>query len=164
MSQVLFSPWGMVQTSYTLCDGVYAVSTASHGGILVHRSAEHLLSQEAQYLGTRYGVYLCYEEDCKAPIVIRELLDSGKIIVPVNDRLTDEEFNKEVNENIQRWNPEYWEAYEKRMAAPQEREGRMMRINQSPEKFNEYKQNTMNEIQEKISKQKSKKSREREER
>lgn len=53
MSQVLFSPWGMVQTSYTLCDGVYAVSTASHGGILVHRSAEHLLSQEAQYLGTR---------------------------------------------------------------------------------------------------------------
>ena len=164
MSQVLFSPWGMVQTSYTLCDGVYAVSTASHGGILVHRSAEHLLSQEAQYHGTRYGVYLCYEEDCKAPIVIRELLDSGKIIVPVNDRLSDEEFNKEVNENIQRWNPEYWEAYEKRMAAPQEREGRMMRINQSPEKFNEYKQNTMNEIQEKISKQKSKKSREREER
>ena len=164
MSQVLFSPWGMVQTSYTLCDGVYAVSTASHGGILVHRSAEHLLSQEAQYLGTRYGVYLCYEEDCKAPIVIRELLDSGKIIVPINDRLTDEEFNNEVNENIQRWNPEYWEAYEKRMAAPQEREGRMMRINQSPEKFNEYKQNTMNEIQEKISKQKSKKSREREER
>ena len=163
MSQVLFSPWGMVQTSYTLCDGVYAVSTASHGGILVHRSAEHLLSQEAQYLGTRYGVYLCYEEDCKAPIVIRELLDSGKIIVPVNDRLTDEEFNNEVNENIQRWNPEYWEAYEKRMVAPQEREGRMMRINQSPEKFNEYKQNTMNEIQEKISKEKRRKSREREE-
>ena len=115
MSQVLFSPWGMVQTSYTLCDGVYAVSTASHGGILVHRSAEHLLSQEAQYLGTRYGVYLCYEEDCKAPIVIRELLDSGKIIVPVNDRLTDEKFNKEVNENIQRWNPEYWKVREQRL-------------------------------------------------
>lgn len=115
MSHVLFSPWGMVQTSYTLCDGVYAVSTASHGGILVHRSAEHLLSQEAQYLGTRYGVYLCYEEDCKAPIVIRELLDSEKITVPINDRLTTEEFNKEVNENIQRWNPDYWNAYEKRM-------------------------------------------------
>ena len=119
MSQVLFSPWGMVQTSYTLCDGVYAVSTASHGGILVHRSAEHLLSQEAQYLGTRYGVYLCYEEDCKAPIVIRELLDSGKIIVPVNDRLTDEEFNNEVNENIQRWNPEYWQAREQRLQKEQ---------------------------------------------
>ena len=164
MSQVLFSPWGMVQTSYTLCDGVYAVSTASHGGILVHRSSEHFLSQEAQYLGVRYGVYLCYEEDCKAPIVIRELLDSGKITIPANDRLTDEEFNKEVNENIQRWNPEYWEAYEKRMATPQEREGRMVRINQFPEKFNEYKDNTMNEIKEKSSKQKSRKSREREER
>lgn len=166
MSQLFYSPWGLVQTSYTLCDGVYAVSTASHGGIMVHRGVvDNLLSNEAQKCGFWEAGYLCFEEDCQSSVAIRELLDKGKITVPVNDRLTVEEFNKEVNENIQRWNPEYWEAYEKRIAAPQEYQYQIETdANKIPENLAEYKTKTMKEIQDKISKEKSRKSREREER
>ena len=160
-----YSPWGEVQSYTLIAKGIFDVNTASHGGVLILREyAEHLLTEEARKCGFEYGCYLCFEEDCAAPVAKRELLDKGILEAPVNEFFKEGEYSAVINGSIKRWYPEYWEAYEKRMATPQEREGRMMRINQSPEKFSEYKQNTMNEIQEKISKQKSKKSREREER
>ena len=43
-----------------------------------------LLSPEAQAVGFQAGGYLNFEEDCDAPVVLRELMDSG-IIAPRTD-------------------------------------------------------------------------------
>ena len=71
-----YSPWGEVQHLEELCSGVFAVATASHGGIMVHRSiARTVLSPAARKHGFLDGNYYCFEEDCDAPVAIRELLD-----------------------------------------------------------------------------------------
>ena len=47
-----YSPWGEVQHLEELCSGVFAVATASHGGIMVHRSiARTVLSPAARKHG-----------------------------------------------------------------------------------------------------------------
>lgn len=79
------SPWGVVVRCDTLCTGVYSMSTAGHGGIMVQTdAARRLLSPEAQAVGFQAGRYLNFEEDCDAPVVLRELVDSG-IIAPRTD-------------------------------------------------------------------------------
>lgn len=79
------SPWGLVVRCDTLCPGVYSVSTAGHGGIMAQiDAARQLLSPEAQAVGFQAGGYLNFEEDCDAPVVLRELMDSG-IIAPRTD-------------------------------------------------------------------------------
>lgn len=79
------SPWGLVVRCDTLFPGVYSVSTAGHGGIMVQIDAtRQLLSPEAQAVGFQAGGYLNFEEDCDAPVVLRELMDSG-IIAPRTD-------------------------------------------------------------------------------
>ena len=76
-----YSPWGEVQHQEELCSGVFSVSTASHGGIMVHRSvAKAVLSPAARKHCFRDGSYYCFEEDCDAPVAIRELLDKGLYI------------------------------------------------------------------------------------
>lgn len=60
-----YSPWGEVQTCETLCPGAYSVSTAGHGGVMVHRDlADKVFRKEAKECGFAEGVYLCFEEDC----------------------------------------------------------------------------------------------------
>ena len=72
------SPWGKVQVSDQFADGVYEVSTAGHGGIMIREAdAEKLLSPEAMAAGGHEYGWRYYEEDEAAPIVIRELLDRG---------------------------------------------------------------------------------------
>lgn len=62
---ITHSPWGAVQTQSTLATGIYNVTTAGHGGIMINASiAEKLLSKEAKERGEIYGKYYCYEEDC----------------------------------------------------------------------------------------------------
>jgi len=72
------SPWGKVQTSNQFADGVYEISTAGHGGIMIRETdAKNLLSPETVAVGgSEYG-WLYFEEDEAAPVVIRELLDRG---------------------------------------------------------------------------------------
>lgn len=72
------SPWGKVQTSDQFADGVYEISTASHGGVMIRETdAQKLLSPETLAVGAvEYG-WCYYEEDAAAPVVIRELLDKG---------------------------------------------------------------------------------------
>ena len=72
------SPWGKVQMSGQFADGVYEVSTARHGGIMIRETdAKELLSSETLAAGaTEYG-WCYYEEDEAASVVIRELLDRG---------------------------------------------------------------------------------------
>ena len=68
------SPWGDVQTSDTLCPGVFMVSTASHGGTMVALDMAAILSPAARKCGLKMGDYLCFEEDCDENIVLRNIL------------------------------------------------------------------------------------------
>lgn len=137
------SPWDEVQSCTTIAEGIYSVSTAGHGGIMIRTNlAEKILSGEALANRTDlYGAYYCYEEDCDASIPLRELYDKGILqrdnayfqhssvnlehtsniddYVPFGT-LTDEQkeqffkdWSKGVDESLQRWHPRYWEARER---------------------------------------------------
>ena len=104
-----YSPWGEVQHQEELCSGVFSVSTASHGGIMVHRSvAKAVLSPAARKHCFRDGSYYCFEEDCDAPVAIRELLDKGLYTAPVNGYFKQGEYERVINRSLQEYHPDYW--------------------------------------------------------
>ena len=135
------SMWDVVQSCTTIANGIYSVSTAGHGGIMIAADlANRILSPEAIDKGYRYGSYYCYEEDCDRCIPLRELYDKG-ILQPTNEyftrcyvrndksdgkgefvpfsTLTEEEkqeffknWSKDLNESLAHWNKEYWQAHE----------------------------------------------------
>jgi hypothetical protein len=105
------SPWGEVQTCDTLCPGVFLVSTASHGGTMVARDMESMLSSAAKRCGERRNGFLCFEEDCQEAVVMRELLDKGLWDIP--DRIKDKAaFEENINRSIREYNPDYWRSRE----------------------------------------------------
>ena len=107
-----YSPWGSIQSEHKLCDGVYNVSTASHGGIMVSEDiAENIFSKAALNCAFRYNRYFCFEEDCDASIALRELLDKRLITGFFN--FDAEELNEAVNRSLQVWHSEYWNNREK---------------------------------------------------
>ena len=72
-----YSPWDSIQQRERLGDGVYWVSTAGHGGLMVHSEvAEISLTAEARNEGmlcNYSGVqWFAYEEDCKYAIPLFE--------------------------------------------------------------------------------------------
>ena len=108
-----YSPWGEVQHQEELCSGVFSVSTASHGGIMVHGSvAKAVLSPAARKHCFRDGSYYCFEEDCDAPVAIRELLDKGLYTAPVNDYFKPGEYERVINRSLQEYHSDYWKARE----------------------------------------------------
>ena len=136
------SPWDEVQSCFTIANGIYLVSTAGHGGIMIAADlAQHILSPEAVEKGYRYGGYYCYEEDCDKYISLRELYDKGILrqgepfftrcyvksdkpeakngYIPFTELTETEqaEFYKEwsngVDESLQHWHGDYWQAHEK---------------------------------------------------
>lgn len=112
------SPWGNVQTSRKIADGVYEISTASHGGILVHKSVEKtLLSEEAGKIGFLENGWHGYEEDAEACIPIRELIDRGIFEIPSHYSGTKEEYIAMIDDSIRYWFPEYWETRTARLEA-----------------------------------------------
>lgn len=66
------SPWGHVQHSTRLCDGVYHVITASHGGIYVEPQLLAAIPKPLQ--STPYSSGGFFEEDCDwcIPFVVLE--------------------------------------------------------------------------------------------
>lgn len=103
------SPWGSVQHCKALCPGIFEVDTASHGGVMVHeRLAAGILSPEARESGWSVGGYLCYEEDCDAAIVKRELMDK-KLWEP-SHAADKSAYSAMLDESLKHWNPEYWQA------------------------------------------------------
>ena len=111
-----YSPWGEVQNYDQLCPGVYCVSTAGHGGVMVHGSiAREVLSPAARKHCFRNGGYYCFEEDCDAPVAIRELMDKGLYTAPVNDYFKPGEYEAVINSSLQTYRPDYWQAREKTM-------------------------------------------------
>lgn len=111
------TPWGKIDTMHVLYTGIYNVETASHGGIMVHpKTVKELLSEDAQKCGSWFNGFLCFEEDCAAPVAIREFLDKGIMDAPVNSFYKEGEYSTCINDSIKKWNPDYWKAYEKRTA------------------------------------------------
>ncbi|HIT33770.1 MAG TPA: hypothetical protein IAC31_03970 [Candidatus Faecousia intestinigallinarum] len=109
-----YSPWGEVQTCETLCPGAYSVSTAGHGGVMVHRDlADKVFRKEAKECGFAEGVYLCFEEDCDGPVALRELMDKKLYQAPVNQYFRPGEYEAVINRSLQTYHPEYWQAREK---------------------------------------------------
>lgn len=61
------SPWGRPQSCRKIVDLVYVVSTAGHGGILVHSSLANKMSDYARNIAGEVccgGEFLAFEEDC----------------------------------------------------------------------------------------------------
>ena len=95
---------------------MYCVSTAGHGGVMVHGSiAREVLSPAARKHCFRNGGYYCFEEDCDAPVAIRELMDKGLYTAPVNDYFKPGEYEAVINSSLQTYRPDYWQAREKTM-------------------------------------------------
>lgn len=111
------SPWGLVVRCDTPFPGVYSVSTAGHGGIMVQiDAARRLLSPEAQTVGFQAGGYLNFEEDCDAPVVLRELMDSGIIAPRTDNYFRPGEYEACIDRSLQHWNPAYWQARQERLS------------------------------------------------
>lgn len=108
-----YSPWGTVERCDRLCDGVFSVSTPSHGGIMANTAmAMRVFSGKALECSFRDGGYFCFEEDCAAPVAIRELMDRGLYQAPVNEYWKPGEYSKAIDSSIRRWYPDYWAARE----------------------------------------------------
>ncbi len=131
------SPWDEVQQCETIEEGIYIVSTAGHGGIMIAEElAPYVLSPEALSEGMREGGYYCYEEDALQCIPLRELYDKGILNdehsyfkayhvkteengrIPFSSATAEEkkrfiaEWNDTVNESLATWNKEYWKKYQ----------------------------------------------------
>lgn len=102
-----YSPWGEIQHCDEIYPGMFQVDTASHGGIMVHNNAVPALSDAAQKIGDQYGRYLCYEEDCDATVVFRELLDKPGWQVPRSYLSTREKFIEAIDSGVRHWHQDY---------------------------------------------------------
>ena len=107
------TPWGETQSCYELNKGIFRVSTASHGGIMIRSDiADKILSPEARKIGFREKGFHCYEEDCDACVPERELLDKGIMQVPDYYTNGAEKYNESINEELQEWHTDYWDKRE----------------------------------------------------
>jgi hypothetical protein len=97
-------------------EGVFLVSTASHGGVMVRRNAADFLSPEARKVAINERNYLCYEGGCDEAVVVRELLDKKLWVLP--ERMGDKaRYEDSIDQSLQRWRPEYWQARQKAVQA-----------------------------------------------
>ena len=79
-------------------------------------AARLLLSPEAQAVGFQAGGYLNFGEDCDAPVVLRELMDSGIIAPRTDNYFRPGEYEACIDRSLQHWNPAYWQARQERLS------------------------------------------------
>ena len=79
-------------------------------------AARRLLSPEVQTVGFQAGGYQNFEEDCDAPVVLRELMDSGIIVPRTDNYFRPGEYEACIDRSLQRWNPAYWQARQERLS------------------------------------------------
>lgn len=108
------SPWDEVQHCRELCNGMFMVSTAGHGGIMVVKEVATTLSPAARKCGFWENGYLCFEEDCDACVVLRELLDRTPSVVP-NYVENVQDFAACIDLSLRKYNPDYWNSRECRL-------------------------------------------------
>lgn len=90
---------------------------------MVHGSvAKAVLSPAARKHCFRDGSYYCFEEDCDAPVAIRELLDKGLYTAPVNDYFKPGEYERVINRSLQEYHPDYWKDREAAQANRSEKQ------------------------------------------
>ena len=89
------SPWGQVDYCDVLCPGVFLVYTHEHGGTMIARDIEEIMSPAARRYGQRKNGFICFEQDADEEIVFRELLDKKLWEIParVRDRAAFEEIS-----------------------------------------------------------------------
>ena len=80
--------------------------------------AEKVFRKEAMGCGFVEGGYLCFEEDCDAQIVLRELMDRGLYTAPVNEYFGPGEYSKCIDDTIRVCHPDYWRAHEAGLTQP----------------------------------------------
>ena len=81
---------------------------------MVHGSiARDVLSAAARKHCFRDAGFYCFEEDCDAPVAIRELMDKGLYTAPVNDYFKPGEYEAVINSSLQTFRQDYWQAREK---------------------------------------------------
>ena len=74
--EIANSPWDQVQTCERLANGVWWVTTAIHGGLMVDKdTATETLSVHARQHGMKWGRFICYEEDEQCAIAFFERPD-----------------------------------------------------------------------------------------
>ncbi len=112
------SIWGEVQSSYRINNGIFEVSTASHGGIMIKSDiARIVLSKEAQAIAQKEKGWYYFEEDCDYAVAKRELFDKGlfenidfyfsrQYNKKTNEYLS--KFSDNLNEALQRWHSKYY--------------------------------------------------------
>ena len=105
------SLWGQVDYCDTLYTGVFLVSTEGHGGVMVAKEMQEILSPAARKHGERNNGFLCFEEDTAESIVLRELLDKKLWDIP--DRIKDKAvFEENINNILREYHPDYWRSRE----------------------------------------------------
>lgn len=119
MMKPMYSPWGEIQHCEMLTPHVFSVSTASHGGIMVNaRAAKTIFSKDALNCAFRNDGFYCFEEDCDAPVAIRELMDRRLFTAPVNAYWKPGEYENCIDASVQRYHSDYWEVRETGTAVP----------------------------------------------
>lgn len=107
------SPWGEIDNLEIICEGVYSVSTASHGGIMVERqTAEKVFSKQSQSVGFWENDYLCFEEDCAETVALRELMDKKLFKPHGDDYFSQGKYEDAINRTIVSYYPEYWKYHQ----------------------------------------------------
>ena len=113
MTEPGYSPWGEIQHCDMLTPGIYSVSTAGHGGIMARMDvARKTLSKAALDCAYFECGWYCFEEDCAAPVALRELMDRGLYQAPVNEYFAPGEYEAVINDSLQTFHPEYWQTRE----------------------------------------------------
>lgn len=119
------SPWGKIESSIALSDGVYEVSVPAVGVIkkdyimISADVADTILSPEALSFGFEDNGYICFSKDEDKATVFRELLDSGILNAEKylqekyhSSDINAERFNDNINETLANRHHDYWATHE----------------------------------------------------
>ena len=69
-SSIKSTPWGPAQTVHTIAPGITAVTTASHGGILVSEARWQRMLPTVRAYAQQWAAPRWFEEECAAILVM----------------------------------------------------------------------------------------------
>ena len=125
------SPWGEVQACDKLCPGVFMVSAAEQGGVMVTRDMTAAFSPAAMKRGVKFNDFVCFGENGAKDVALRELLDKKLWVVPgkAKDRA---DFEESINKSLREHSPDYWRSRQKGLEQAQRRHNAPARNNNAP--------------------------------
>ena len=112
------SPWGEIDRIHEINNGIFDVSTPSHGGIMIKNDiAAKILTKEARDIAFKEDGFTCFEEDCAAAVAFRELIDKD-MFRNIDDYFRTnydtpwekkrESFNDSIDRTLRSYYPDYW--------------------------------------------------------